>query len=47
MYVTPPSADVRVSDKVVIDGANFYVKFVFPAPIGRLAHKRCSLSTQL
>jgi hypothetical protein len=46
MYVTPPSADVRRTDKVVIDGQNLYVSFVFKADVGRLAHLRCSLSTQ-
>lgn len=46
--------DVRVADKLVIPidtngnsiSTNFYVKYVFPANFGSLAHKRISLSTE-
>jgi hypothetical protein len=40
------SADVRVTDKAVIGGVNYYVKFIFDAQVGGLAHRRCTLSTQ-
>jgi hypothetical protein len=46
MYVRPPSMDVRRADKVVIDGENLYVSFIFKADVGRMGHLRCSLSTQ-
>lgn len=41
-----PTVDVRVTDKAVIAGVNYYVKKVFVANFGGLPHKRVSLSTQ-
>lgn len=41
-----PTVDVRVGDKVIIDSINYYVKKVFTANIGGLAHLRASLSRQ-
>lgn len=41
---TDPTADIRVADKLVIGGVNYYVKKVFEAKFGGLAHKRASLS---
>lgn len=41
-----PTVDVRVGDKAVIDSVNYYVKKVFKAQFGGLAHQRVSLSTQ-
>lgn len=38
--------DVRVSDKLVIESITYYVKKIFPANFGGLAHQRCSISTQ-
>lgn len=40
------SADVRVSDKLVIDGVTYYVKSIFAANFGGLPHRRCSVSTE-
>ena len=34
------SADIRVGDKAVIDSVNYYVKKVFVADFGGLAHQR-------
>ena len=41
-----PTIDIRVGDKAVIDSTNYYVKKVFMANFGSLAHQRISLSTQ-
>lgn len=38
--------DVRVNDKVVIDGTTYFVKHVFSASFGRLRHKRATVSTE-
>lgn len=42
--------DVRVSDKLIMDvqgtSTEFYVKSIFAAPFGGIAHKRCSISTE-
>lgn len=52
VYVNPHelyaegTADVRVSDMLVIDDVTFYVKRVFPANFGGLPHKRCTVSTE-
>ena len=40
------TADVRESDKLVIDGTTYFVKQIFNAPIGGLPHKRCTISTE-
>lgn len=44
LYVSP-SADVRESDKVIISGVTYYIRFIFDGRAGGLAHKRCTLST--
>lgn len=52
IYVNPfelyvdSSADVRVTDKLEIDGTTYFVKQIFAADFGGLAHKRLSISTQ-
>jgi hypothetical protein len=38
--------DVRASDKVVIDGTDYFVRHVFNGRAGGLAHKRCVLSSK-
>lgn len=38
-------ADVRVSDKVIVDSVNYYIKKIFNGPWGQLRHKRCILAT--
>lgn len=38
-------ADVRVSDKVIIDSVNYYIAKIFNGQWGSLRHKRCILST--
>lgn len=38
------TVDVRVGDKCVIDGVNYFVKKVFSAPFGGLRHLRVSIS---
>lgn len=49
-YVDPyelymdPTVDVRVGDKAVIDGTNYFVKQIFTASFGGLRHKRVSVS---
>lgn len=43
---TEGTADVRVSDMLVIDGLTFYVKRVFTGNFGGLPHKRCTVSTE-
>jgi hypothetical protein len=45
LYI-PPEADVRVTDKLEIEGSTYFVRFVFSAPFGGLAHKRLTLSSQ-
>jgi hypothetical protein len=39
-------ADVRETDKLVIDSASYYVKQIFSAQFGGLTHKRCSISQE-
>src|SRR4051794_35333287 len=41
-----PAADVRVGDKLVMDSVDYFVKKVFVAQFGGLAHKRASVSRQ-
>jgi hypothetical protein len=38
--------DVRVGDKAVINSTTYFIKKVFSANFGGLAHKRVSLSTE-
>ncbi|MGE0536642.1 MAG: hypothetical protein AB7O68_16850 [Pirellulales bacterium] len=45
LYVAP-TADIRPTDKLVIDGSTYFVKQVFIAPFGGLAHKRASISLE-
>jgi hypothetical protein len=40
------SADVYVTDKLVIDDTTYFVKAIFTANFGGLAHKRLSISSQ-
>ena len=40
----PPSTDVRVGDKAVIDSTNYYIKKVTNFTIGGLSHKRAQIS---
>lgn len=40
------TVDIRVTDKLVIDSVNYYVKKVFVASFGGMPHKRASISTQ-
>lgn len=45
-FYAEPTADIRVSDKVVIDDVTYYAKFIFTAEFGGLPHKRISISTE-
>jgi hypothetical protein len=45
-FYVDAGADLRVTDKVVIDTVSYVVQFVFEAQFGGLAHKRASLSKQ-
>ncbi len=38
------SADIRVTDKLVIDGVTYFVEQIFSAQFGGLAHKRAVIS---
>lgn len=40
-----PQVDVRVGDKIVIEGTNYFAKKVFVARFGGLPHLRVSIST--
>lgn len=41
-----PATDIQASDKLVIDSTTYFVKQVFRATFGGLAHLRCSISTE-
>jgi len=44
---TDPDADIRVTDRLVIDATTYYVKKIFDASyFGGHPHKRCSISSQ-
>src|SRR5438477_9046048 len=45
LYVEP-SVDLRVGDKVVVGGVDYFVKKVWTANFGMLRHTRASCSTQ-
>lgn len=41
-----PTVDIRVADQVIINTVTYYVKHLFKANFGDLAHIRASISTQ-
>ncbi len=43
---TDAGADIRVTDKLVIESATYFVHQIFSAQFGGLAHKRCSISKE-
>lgn len=40
------TVDLRESDKVVINGTNYFVKSIFNGSIGGLPHKRATVSSE-